>query len=99
MTEEAICIELQRNEGYISQLRSREKAEGKPQVSPKFMQALAEYNARLQNANNINLEAIAQTLARLENGQTMIRAELRGYGQYQIQSSVGWDQAKFLEAM
>jgi transcriptional regulator with XRE-family HTH domain len=46
-----------------------------------------------------NLMAIANTLARLENGQHYIRAELRGYGQYQIQQEVGWDQEKFLRAM
>lgn len=99
LTEEALCIELQRNEGYISQLRSREKAEGKPQVSPKFMQALTQYNARLQKASDPNLAAIAQTLVTLQNGQALIQAELRGYAQYQIQEQVKWDQKKFLAAM
>lgn len=102
LTEEAICAKLGRNEGYISQLRSREKATQEPQVSPKFMALLKQYNATLQNANNgasINLAAIAQALARLENGQHYIRAELRGYGQYQIQQQVGWDQQKFVAAM
>lgn len=46
-----------------------------------------------------SLMAIAKSLARLENGQHYIRAELRGYGQYQIQQEVGWDQEKFLQAM
>jgi transcriptional regulator with XRE-family HTH domain len=46
-----------------------------------------------------NLMAIANSLARLENGQHYIRAEVRGYGQYQIQKEVAWDQEKFLQAM
>jgi hypothetical protein len=46
-----------------------------------------------------NLKAIAQALDRLENGQYYIRAEVRGYGQYQIQHQVAWDQQKFLAAM
>lgn len=51
-TEEAICKALGYNEGYISQLRSREKAEEEPQVSPKFYKTLSEYHKRtLQNAN------------------------------------------------
>ncbi len=99
ITEEQVCKALHRNEGYISQLRSRENKEGKPQVSPKFIQTLTQYNARLQNANDFNLTAIAQALVRIENGQHYIRAELQGYGQYQIQQAVGWNQEKFLAAM
>jgi hypothetical protein len=40
LTEEGICQELKYNEGYISQLRSREKATGEPQVSLKFLNQL-----------------------------------------------------------
>lgn len=51
-TEEWICAELNYGEGYISQLRSREKKTGKPQVSLKFFNQLK--NFRLQNAMNAN---------------------------------------------
>jgi hypothetical protein len=40
LTEEKICLELEYNEGYISQLRSREKTTGEPQVSMKFFNQL-----------------------------------------------------------
>lgn len=40
LTEEKICLKLKYNEGYISQLRSREKTTGKPQVSLKFLNQL-----------------------------------------------------------
>jgi uncharacterized protein YukE len=49
LTEEIICLELEYNGGYISQLRSREKATGEPQVSTKFYNQLKAF--RLQNAN------------------------------------------------
>jgi hypothetical protein len=103
LTEEAIAVALKRTPGYISQLRSREKATGQPQVSPKFVENLKLHIATLQNSTpagiEANLMAIARSLANLENGQHYIRAEVRGYGQYQIQQEVGWDQKKFLEAM
>lgn len=103
LTEEAISVAMKHTPGYISQLRSREKATGQPQVSPKFVDKLKLHIATLQNSTprgiEANLAAIANSLARLENGQHYIRAEIRGYGQYQIQQEVGWDQKKFLEAM
>lgn len=46
-----------------------------------------------------SLKAISMALQRIENGQAYIRAEVRGYGQYQIQEKVQWDQKKFLKAM
>lgn len=103
LTEEAIAVALKRTPGYISQLRSREKATGLPQVSPKFVDSLKLHIATLQNTSpkgiEANLAAIARSLANLENGQHYIRAEVRGYGQYQIQQEVGWDQKRFLMAM
>lgn len=51
--EQALCKSLDYNEGYISQLRSREKDTGVPQVSPKFFKQVAGYvGSRLQNARN-----------------------------------------------
>lgn len=54
LTEEAICEGLGYNRGYISQLRSREKAGEGPQVSQKFFNLLNNYanGDLLQNANN-----------------------------------------------
>lgn len=50
-TEEWISTTLERNEGYISQLRSREKKEGKPHVSRKFYSLLVDLHKKtLQNA-------------------------------------------------
>lgn len=46
-----------------------------------------------------SLEAITKALWNLENGQAYIRAEVRGYGQYQILKELKWDQEKFLSAM
>jgi len=46
-----------------------------------------------------SLEAITRALWNLENGQAYIRAEIRGYGQYQILKELKWDQEKFLAAM
>lgn len=103
LTEEAISTALNRTPGYISQLRSRENKTKQPQVSPKFMERLKLHIATLQNSTpkgiEANLMAIARSLANLENGQHYIRAEVRGYGQYQIQQQVEWDQKKFLAAM
>lgn len=103
LTEEAISVAMKHTPGYISQLRSRENRTKQPQVSPKFMERLKLHIATLQNPTpkgiEANLMAIANSLARLENGQHYIRAEVRGYGQYQIQQQVEWNQEKFLQAM
>jgi hypothetical protein len=48
---------------------------------------------------NPSLKAISMALQRIENGQAYIRAEVRGYGQYQIMEKLQWDQKKFLNAM
>lgn len=46
-----------------------------------------------------SLKAITKALQRIENGQLYIRAEVRGYGQFQIMEKAQWDQGKFLKAM
>lgn len=46
-----------------------------------------------------SLKAISMALQRIENGQAYIRAEVRGFGQYQIMEKVQWDQKKFLKVM
>jgi small nuclear ribonucleoprotein (snRNP)-like protein len=53
-TEEWICKQLEYNDGYISQLRSRENRTNEPQVSPKFFNQLM--NLVLQNANSTKKE-------------------------------------------
>lgn len=56
LTEERICEYLEYNEGYISQLRSRENKKNKPQVSPKFynlLKGLSLHNATFESGNNI----------------------------------------------
>jgi len=54
LTERQLCIKLGYNRGYISQLRSREKKTGKPQISPKFHEKLKSYS--LQNAKKTSSE-------------------------------------------
>ena len=61
LTEEGVCKALGYNEGYISQLRSRENKTGKPQVSQKFLNQLksfalqnARYNTSFQSGNVIS---------------------------------------------
>lgn len=105
LTEEAICEALDRSPGYIAQLRSRENApNGTPQVSSKFIQALKDYNARLQNANSVidilgpNLESIAQTLKAIQVGQHAIKAEVRGYGQYLVMNANDFDEDRYRKA-
>ena len=46
-----------------------------------------------------SLDTILRALSRIENGQSYIRAEIRSYGQYQIQEQVRYDHQKFLQAM
>lgn len=101
LTEEAICLELGRNEGYIAQLRSREKRDNTPQVSPKFIASLSQYNATLRNASNdiaTNLESIAQTLQSIQMGQHAIKAEVRGYGTYLVMNANDFDEERFRKA-
>jgi transcriptional regulator with XRE-family HTH domain len=65
------------------------------------------YSKELNNSTYENndiaasLRVISKALQKIENGQAYIRAEIRGYGQYQIMESntVQWDQKKFLKAM
>lgn len=46
-----------------------------------------------------NLKTISRSLIDIQNGQAYIRAEIRGFGQYQIMEDVKWDQKKYEEAM
>lgn len=52
LTEDQLCINLKYNGGYISQLRSREKSTGEPQVSPKFYEQLKSYSLQYANYSN-----------------------------------------------
>jgi hypothetical protein len=60
LTEAAICLTLNYNEDYISQLRSREKSTGQPQVSVKFYSNLKNFS--LHNANYINQKDIPNSM-------------------------------------
>lgn len=74
-------------------------------LEPAFNQLKLTYKEVLNNSTSPktemdpSLKAISKALQRLENGQAYIRAEIRGYGQYQIMETVQWDQKKFLKAM
>jgi hypothetical protein len=97
--------ELSKEAGYeektLTQLLS-----GRAKVDKAYNQLRRVYSPWLKNStyNNDNdielsLKAISTALQRLENGQAYIRAEIRGYGQYQIMEKAQWDQQKFLKAM
>jgi hypothetical protein len=60
-TEEAICKALGYNEGYIAQLRSREKSDEVPRVSPKFYNILSDYRDKAQQKANKMQGAPAET--------------------------------------
>lgn len=68
------------------------------QLNLAFKEVLNNSTLPIHDANP-SLKAISKALQRLENGQAYIRAEIRGYGQYQIMEKVQWDQKKFLKAM
>lgn len=75
-SEEWICSELVYNEGFISQLRSREKKTGKPQVSVKFYNQLKNFslqNATKPQGNNArNLNDPAYLAGRLESKEEVL---------------------------
>lgn len=80
LTEERICEYLEYNEGYISQLRSRENKEKKPQVSPKFynlLKSLSLQNATNESGNNIETIVGEQQVA-YETTQTKSAEYLAG---------------------
>jgi transcriptional regulator with XRE-family HTH domain len=95
--------ELSEGAGYAPKTLTQLLSKGE-NLSVVYDQLMRVYGQRLNGSTHntdleANLMAIARSLANLENGQHYIRAEVRGYGQYQIQQEVGWDQKKFLEAM
>lgn len=90
-TQKEIAVGAGYKENTLTQLLS--KGENLDAVYDQLMRVY-----RLNNSTP-NLDQIAKTLERIENGQAYIRAEIRGYGQYQIMEKAGWDQTKFLKAM
>lgn len=97
--------EISEGAGYknktLTQLLSKNE-----DLEPAYNQLKLAYKNVLNNSTsqdnsetNLSLTAISKALQRIENGQVYIRAEIRGYGQYQIMEKVQWDQKKFLQAM
>lgn len=86
LTEEKICLELKYNEGYISQLRSREKTSGKPQVSLKFLNQLKTlHNATIDTSGrkeNIEGSTISEIIAIIKQQnaflQDLVKSNLAG---------------------
>lgn len=99
-TQQQIAVGAGYKAKTLTQLLSKNE-----DLEPAFNQLSLVYSEVLNNstssAQNItpSLKAISKALQRLENGQAYIRAEIRGYGQYQIMETVQWDQKKFLKAM
>lgn len=97
--------EISEGAGYkiktLTQLLSKNE-----DLEPAYNQLKLVYKGVLNNSTsqdnsetNLSLTAISKALRRIENGQVYIRAEIRGYGQYQIMEKVQWDQKRFLQAM
>lgn len=83
LTEEKICLELKYNEGYISQLRSREKTSGKPQVSLKFLNQLkALHNATPGKQDGASEGTLTEALAIIKQQnaflQRLVESNLAG---------------------
>jgi transcriptional regulator with XRE-family HTH domain len=99
-TQQEISIGAGYKEKTLTQLLSKNE-----DLEPAYNQLKLAYGDVLNISTSSNfdigtsLKAISTALQRIENGQVYIRAEIRGYGQYQIMEKVQWDQAKFLKAM
>jgi transcriptional regulator with XRE-family HTH domain len=99
-TQEQISIGAGYKQKTLTQLLSKNE-----DLEPAFNQLKLAYSDVLNNSTFANsdigtsLKAISTALQRIENGQVYIRAEIRGYGQFQIMEKVQWDQVKFLKAM
>lgn len=101
LTQEEISIAAGYKEKTLTQLLSKGE-----NLESAFTQLKLAYAKELNNSTfdyeiAASLRVISRALQRIENGQAYIRAEVRGYGQYQIMDSkeVQWDQKKFLKAM
>lgn len=98
--------EISAGAGYAEKTLTQLLSKGED-LEPVYNQLKIVYSKELNNSTYdntdiaISLRAISKALQKIENGQAYIRAEIRGYGQYQIMESNGvqWDQKKFLKAM
>jgi hypothetical protein len=99
-SQQELSLEAGYKEKTLTQLLS-----GKASVDKVYHQLRRVYSPWLKNSTitdadiALSLKAISMALQRIENGQAYIRAEVRGYGQYQIMEKAQWDQKKFLKAM
>lgn len=99
-TQEQISVGAGYKPKTLTQLLSKNE-----DLEPAFNQLKIAYSEVLNNSTFSNkdiaasLKAISKALQRIENGQLYIRAEVRGYGQFQIMEKAQWDQDKFLKAM
>jgi transcriptional regulator with XRE-family HTH domain len=99
-TQQEISIGAGYKEKTLTQLLSKNE-----DLEPAFNQLNLVYGHELNNSTSSNqdlgasLKAISTALQRIENGQAYIRAEIRGYGQFQVLEKVQWDQGRFLKAM
>lgn len=100
LTQEQVSVGAGYKPKTLTQLLSKNE-----DLEPAYNQLKIAYSEVLNNSTFSNkeltasLKEISKALQRLENGQLYIRAEVRGYGQYQIMEKAQWDQDKFLKAM
>jgi transcriptional regulator with XRE-family HTH domain len=98
-TQEQISIGAGYKQKTLTQLLSKNESLETAYNHLKLIYQRELNNSTQDNDINISLIEISKALARIENGQVYIRAEVRGYGQFQIMEKVQWDQKKFLQAM
>jgi hypothetical protein len=101
LTQEEISIAAGYKEKTLTQLLSKGENLDSAYNQLKLAYVKELNNSTMDNEIAASLMVISKALQRIENGQAYIRAEVRGYGQYQIMESkeVQWDQKKFLKAM
>lgn len=100
----AIAAKTRLNRSYLSKfINSVEEKEVTSQLLNKFKKQYPSYFGTKQQQTtqpvgpDPNLDEVMKSLSRLENGQAFLKAEVRGWGQYGILKSSGWNQEVFLQ--
>lgn len=73
-----------------------EEQRGEPGTMAEALEIIKQQNAFLQRLIESNLAALSRDV---NNNSAAIRAEIRGYGKYQILKQSNWDDQEFAKAM
>lgn len=74
----------------------RIEIEGNPETIAEALAIIKQQNAFLQRLIESNLAALSMDV---NNNAVAIRAEIRGYGKYQLLKQSNWDDQEFVKAM